>query len=254
MIRYRIGLSALCCLTLLVTNTWGEDFRIETDVFFDSEDEPAISTLTLFRGTTVYDFMGDKNEEITILDINRGRFVLLDCQRKIKTTVTTDQLLRFSAALKSEARGSTQALVTPELTESFDKQTGILKMVGKRLHYKVDTIRPPSAEVVPRYRKFADWYARLNATRVGNLPPFARMQLNASMANHEILPRSVERTISPISPLGSSHVVRTSHLVNWQLTNTDRKRISRAGDYMASYREVSPASYWKQPISLDQTK
>ena len=88
MIRYRIGLSALCCLALLVTNTWGEDFRIETDVFFDSEDEPAISTLTLFRGTTVYDFMGDKNEEITILDINRGRFVLLDCQRKIKTTVT----------------------------------------------------------------------------------------------------------------------------------------------------------------------
>jgi len=253
MIRHRIGLIALCCLATLASKAWGEDFRIETDVFFNSADEPSISTLTLFRGTTVYDFMGDKNEEIAIFDINRGRFVLLDCQRKIKTTVTTDQLLRFSAALKAEARGETIALVNPELTESFDKQTGTLEMVGKRLLYKVKTIRPPSAEIVQRYRKFADWYARLNATRVGNLPPFARMQLNASLAKHGILPRSVERTISSLAPLGSKHHVRTSHLVNWQLTNTDRKRISRAGDYMASYREVSPASYWKQPISLDAT-
>ena len=132
MIRHRIGLIALCCLTTLASKAWGEDFRIETDVFFNSADEPSISTLTLFRGTTVYDFMGDKNEEITIFDINRGRFILLDCQRKIKTAVTTDQLLRFSAALKAEARGETIGLVNPELTESFDKQTGTLEMVGKR--------------------------------------------------------------------------------------------------------------------------
>lgn len=254
MIRYRILLAAFCCLIALSGTAPGEDFRIETDIFFESGEAPDISTLTLFRGSTVYDFMETENEEITIFDINRGRFVLLDCPRKVRTTVTTDQLIRFSAALKAEAKGNITALVTPEFTESFDKQAGLLELVGKRLQYKVKAIRPPSEEIVDRYRKFADWYARLNATRVGNLPPFARMQLNASMASHGVLPRSVERTISSLTPLGGSSQIRTSHLVSWQLTNTDRKRITRAGDYMATYREVSPASYWKQPVSLDGEK
>lgn len=254
MIRYRILLVAFCSLSTLAGKAPGEDFRIETDVFFESSEGPAISTLTLFRGSTVYDFMENEDEEITIFDINRGRFVLLDCQRKVKTTVTTEQLKRFSVALKAEAKGNTVSLVSPEFIESFDQQAGTLELVGKRLQYKVKTIRPPSPEIVDRYRKFADWYARLNATRVGNLPPFARMQLNATMANHGILPRSVERTISSLTPLGTTHQVRTSHLVSWQLTNTDRKRISRAGDYMATYRDVSPASYWKRPVSLDEEK
>lgn len=251
MVQQRTSLLALFCLAVLAGTVQAEDFRVETEVFVESNEQPVVTTLTLFRGTTVYDFMGKEAQQITIFDINRGRIILLDSHRKVKTTVTTDQLLRFTASLKANARGSTVDLVTPEMKESYDKQAGTLEMVSKRLKYRVNAIQPPSKEIAERYRIFADWFARLNSMHVGNLPPFARLQLNAALANHGLIPQSVERTVSPANRVGSSQHVRSSHLINWQLTNTDRKRISRAGDYMAKFSSVSPASYWKQSKPAD---
>ena len=229
---------------LLTSVACGQDFRIETDVFYADETEPAVSTLTLFRGSTVYDFMGSDEQEITILDINRGRFVLIDCKRQVRTSLTTDQLLRFAANLKASASGSSKVLVNAKLTESLEDD-GTLVLAGTRVTYTVKTLKPPNADVVKRYRAFADWYARLNATRVGNLPPFARLQLNGALAQRGLVPQVVTRVVRTGNLLSTDHLLRTNHLVNWQLTNTDRKRISRAGDYMATYREVTPVMYWK---------
>jgi hypothetical protein len=39
--------------------------------------------------------------------------------------------------------------------------------------------------------------------------------------------------------------MRSRHLFNCRISNTDRKRISQAGDYMANFQAVSPDEYHK---------
>lgn len=237
-------LLALVSLWLSAPVVRGQDFRIETDVFVGDQERASMTTLTLFQGNTVYDFLGADGDEITVFDSKRGRFVLLDCQRQVRTSITLEQLIRFAANLKASAEGSSRELVDIDLKLS-SPQDGTYVLDGKRVRYRVVSVRPPNPAMVQRYRAFADAYARLNATQVGNLPPFARLKLNELLSRKGVIPQSIERTVRKTSPLKQDHFARTQHLLNWQLTNTDRKRISQAGDFMATYREVAPSMYWK---------
>lgn len=81
-------LLAATALWLTASHALGQDFRIETDVFVGNEERASMTTLTLFQGSTVYDYLGTEQPEITIFDAKRGRFVLLDCQRQIRTSIT----------------------------------------------------------------------------------------------------------------------------------------------------------------------
>ena len=149
------------------------DFRVDTDVFVDrNEEKPVAETLTLFSQGVVYDFILNGSEEITVLDIRHGRIVLLDAERRVKTELTTDQLIEFSAKIKTLSQDEKQnALFSPQFTTRFDEESGELELVSPRLTYRATGIRPKLAAAPRQFREFADWYARLNAIRPGNLPP-----------------------------------------------------------------------------------
>ena len=102
-------------------------------------------------------------------------------------------------------------------------------------------------EVVAAFRYFADQFARLNALRPGNLPPGARLELNKALAERKLLPLEIARTIPPanplVNPLAKKLVVRSRHLPNWSLSGEDRKKIDRAGTYLAQFSSVSFEEY-----------
>jgi hypothetical protein len=231
----------------------GQDFRVDTELFIGAEKEPAIETLTIFTDGLVYDFVLTEPHEVVILDAARGRFSLLDESRQIRSSLGTQELLDFTLSLEQHAAAAKDPLFSfaarPKFqtTEKVLEQNGQslveLRLDGKPLVYTALAQRPERPEAAKIYRHFADWYARLNATRPGNLPSGARLALNEELGLRELLPREITRTITPGNPLARKIEVRSRHLVNWTLSGEDRRRIERAGDWLATYRAVSYDEY-----------
>jgi len=216
-------------------------FRVETDIFVGKQPE-SLQYLTLFTDRVVYDFRVTRPEEITIYDWDRHRIVLLDPARKWKATLSTDEVLGFTAALKthvSESNAVFYAATHPGFGSPEETDDGWLALSNKYVTYRFKGEAPKSPEAAARYREFADWSARLNAMRPGNLPPFARIDANKLIAERGWLPLEVERIIDP-GRIGHKKVeVRSRHLANFLLSESDRKRIDRVGDYLATFQDVS---------------
>jgi hypothetical protein len=230
----------------------GQDFRVDTEVFAGDEKAPAVETLTIFADARMYDFLLSQ-QEMTVFDPPRGQFTLLDEARRVKATISTQDLMEFTLGLETHAVQSKDALLafaarpTFETTSEEVKENGQdqvrLSLTGKPLEYVALGVKPQRPEAARLYRYFADWYARLNATRAPNLPAGARLALNEELAKRELLPREIIRTTTPDKPLAKKEVIKSQHLVNWTLSGEDRKKIERAHDAMATFKEVSYDEY-----------
>ena len=238
---------ALTAFKSLPTPAAADDFRMETDVFSGTQVDPIVETLTIFRSQVIYDFMGPNGEEITIFDIPRGSITLVDKQREMQTSISTSQLMAFMTTVKSQPQASTKGslLLSPQFKEQYEAAKQVLTLADERLTYRARGIRPKHPEFVERFQFFAYWYARLNATRFGNPPPFGRIKLNQSLAQHGLIPAEIERTVVLNATDNDTQKMRSRHLTNWQLTDTDRKRIEQAKHCLKTYPEVPPERYWQ---------
>jgi hypothetical protein len=153
-----------------------QQFRIDTEVFVDGQQEPVSTSLTIFRDEVIYDFLLGGTPETTVFDIRRGRIVLLDPQRKVRTELTTDTLLEFCATMKSRAVSEGQdQLFHPAFRTEYDEERRMLTLSSELITYVAQGVVPRETGAAKRYQQFADWHARLNAVRPGNLPPFGRV-------------------------------------------------------------------------------
>ena len=234
----------------------GQDFRVDTEVFFNQEKEPAVEALTIFSEGRVYDFLISQ-QEIVVFDPPRGQFTLLDEARRIKALVRTQDLMEVTLELETHAVQSKSSLLAFAARPNFETKSEEVKengqdlvrltLAGKPLTYTALGIKPPRPEAARLYRYFADWYARLNATRPPNLPAGARLALNEELAKRELLPREIIRAIPSANPLAKKEEVKSQHLVNWTLSGEDGKKIERAHDAMATFKLVSYDEYRHQP-------
>lgn len=234
----------------------GQNFRVDTEVFFDQEKEPAVEALTIFSDGRMYDFLLTQ-QEIVVFDPPRGQFMLLDESRRIKAIVRTDDLMEVTLELEAHAVQAKSAVLVFAARPTFETKSEEVKengqdmvrltLAGKPLEYTALGMKPQRPEAARLYRYFADWYARLNATRPYNLPAGARLALNEELAKRELLPREITRTITPptslANPLPKKEVVKSQHLMNWTLSGEDGKKIERAHNAMATFKEVSYDEY-----------
>jgi len=232
----------------------GEAFRVDTELFQNQDKKPFSEQLTIFtEGGTVYDFCLTTPTEVTVFDSRRGVFTLLDESRRVKAVVTTQELLGFNFDLEKHAAKQKHALFafcaapqfeTTEKELERNGQTIIeLRLSAKPLTYVAEGQRfEQHLDAVKAYRHFADWCARLNATR-GNPPAPARLELNEALAEHDLLPLEITRTIPPDLPLGKKLETRSQHRVNWILAGEDQKKIGHAGDMMAKFQLISYDEY-----------
>jgi hypothetical protein len=244
----------LVCATVAIMSPLalaGEDFRCDTEVFVGKDKNPVQQTLTIFSGSVVYDFLISKPEEITVYDLGRGQITLLDKGRKLKTTIQNDDLLQFTAAYKTVKAESELFIfcTQPKFEETF--KDNLLTLSARQLTYKVTGAKPDHAGAHVLYRQFADWSARLNGMRPGNLPPFPRLQLNENLAAKGLVPEEIERTISTMHLTGRRiEIVRSQHRFNWALNTQDHQRIDQVGDQLVDYKPTSVEDY----LGLNQVK
>lgn len=228
-----------------------EDFRIENKVFVDGEKEPRIQSTTIFHEGVVYDYLAEP-AEVTVLDAQHGRFVLLDLTRRIKTELTTERVVDFSEHLKQWAKGQSdeflQFLADPQFEEEFDESTHELNFTSPWMAYRLTTVGTESEEISEQYREFADWCCRLNTVlNPGARPPFARMKVNAVLHERQQFPRKVELTIQPKeSFLAKRLKVRSEHLLIRQLVESDRKRVAQTDQFIAMYTTVDFEEYQRK--------
>ena len=226
----------------------GEDFRIETTVFFGDIDQPSSSNLTLFHHGVVYDFMSQP-QKVAVFDAGQKRFILLDPARKIKTVIPTEQLSAYAKRIRDWAGSQEgeffQFVAQPTFDEQFDESSGDLLMASPHVTYKIKTTAASSDDVMQQYQTFSDWYARLNsATNVGALPPFARLAVNKTLAAKGRIPRQVEVTINPPAATGRKPItIRSEHRMQSRLVESDRKRIDQTADQLHSFKEVTLAEF-----------
>jgi len=243
----------------LVSVGAGQEFRVDTELFQTPEKEPFLQTLTIFTDGSagpIYDFRLTDPPEVTVFDPLRGRFTLLDESRRVKATVLTQDLLDFSLELEKQAVKEKNQLfafaAAPqfEIAEKAIEQNGQsqveLRLTGKPLSYVAVAQKPQRAEAARVYRHFADWCARLNATR-GLLPSGARLVLNQELAQRELLPLDITLVLPPDRPFGKKQEYRSEHRVNWSLSGEDQKKIAKAGDMMATFEEIAYDDYRHAP-------
>jgi len=236
---------ALAIVSFATVTGSAQDFRIETEIFFGKSKEPTSENLTLFSGGVVYDFMLTGSNEIAIFDATRERFVLLDPTQKKKLTLTSDLIIQFVTKLRvHEFQKKAPFFFAPEFDQTFDEKENSLTLASPRMTYKVKGLRPEDTSAAVQYRKFADWYSRLNATIPGSMPPFPRLKLNEILAEKGLIPERVELTVTPKKRLVQKKLEVTSrHLIIWQLSKRDREKIEKANTYRASFQAVSFEEY-----------
>ena len=143
----------------------GQDFRVDTEVFFDQEKEPAVEALTIFSDGRVYDFLISQ-QEIVVFDPPRGQFILLDESRRIKAIVRTEELMEVTLELETHAVQSKSpelafaARPNFETTSEEVKENGQdlvrLTLAGKPLTYTAlghEAAAPRSCKAVPLLRR-----------------------------------------------------------------------------------------------------
>jgi len=65
------------------------------------------------------------------------------------------------------------------------------------------------------------------------------LAVNASLARHHRIPRTVHLTISSRRPYRTNEVVmRAEHKVGWRLARRDQRRIDRVGEQLVQFKLV----------------
>lgn len=241
-----LALAALAAPRVAVS----QEFRIETEVFVGDAEEPASKTTTLFEKSAVYEFV-DQPEQVIVYrktGVDQpGQFILLDPATKRRTEIDVARVSKLMEKLSGWAAEQKDPLLKfsakPEFKETFDEATGSLTMANEEWTYRVATYAPESgeanAEALQRYRAFTDRYAELTSMLYSSPPPGPRFALNAALANHNVVPVEIRRTIGG----DEKNIVRAVHMFTWRLSRSDRSRLDEAQKKLASYEKVENEAF-----------
>ncbi len=226
------------------------EFRIETDILVPSQTKPVQQTLTLFQNGIAYDFSRDEPDQITVVDPERKRIVMIDGQRQIQTHIDLTWLNSYMESARVEAAnrpGLAKFLEDSKVIE-FDKSTETFTVGSNVLRYAA-TMQFPSEEAVAiQFARFADASAYLNAWRVNSPPPFARIALNEAVARQGAIPEEITRTtyVTDQERVVDNHVLKCRLHPNWKLSKDDYARIDDIGRMLEKYQTVSNTAFYQK--------
>jgi hypothetical protein len=234
----------LFCLALnLAAPAWAQDMRVYTtvtDASHGNGQSRVIShSLTLFHAGKVYDYMEEVGE-VVIYEPIHHRFVILG-KDYAATEVPFSELNHYLEIAETESRryldqlsannagesGRSAELIRfqldPQFEEELDPARNRLDLKGGCLDYSVTTAKIEQEQFVRQYLDYADWAARLNFVLHPNAAfPEARLTLNRSLREKQLLPTQVELTLQLADPVR----LRADHSFRWEFQSVDRRHIS----------------------------
>lgn len=211
-------------------------FRVETDIFEGTEPKPQSQHLMLFDSGVVYDLPAGVGTTITVFDPSRERVVLLHKLQKVKTSISTESLIRISAqihaaALESNAGDSLGLEAKVKVTESPDTYA----IAFSDTTYTATTQKANNPSFAKQYSDFTVWACRLNLARQIGSPPFARITLAEYLSGEGLLPQQIKLEVRRGL---KTRIFRAEHLFVGRLSDQDRQKISEVTAMIADYQEV----------------
>lgn len=216
------------------------ELRIETEVYAGDGSEPLSNTVTLFDSGTVYDF-AKKSQQVAVFRLptesRAGQFILLDQKAKRRTELSTDKIEGLMDKLSKWAMEQEDEMLQfsakPDFEESYESDTGQLTLDHEKWNYTVATVPAEDDDTLKDYRKFVDWYTRLNVMMHGAPPPGPRLALNAALEKYGVVPVEIRRNIK-----SEETSLRASHLFSWRLSREDRAQVDQVREQLASFEKV----------------
>ncbi|MGC4002933.1 MAG: hypothetical protein QM811_07300 [Pirellulales bacterium] len=192
----------------------------------------------------------EKPAETTIYIPRLKKVVLLDHDRKMKVELTVDQLERFSGQMKARGEKATDPRSSSYSRRNSKRRTARPRtsavFQSEYVTYQCETFAPRSPVVAQQYREFGDLSAQLNAVLNRGWPPFARMQVNAALAEEKLIPRKVALLIPSKSFLGGRQQhFRSEHELQSRLSESDQKRIVATEEAIHAYPATTLLEYGK---------
>ena len=250
---HHLALQLVTPLCLLVSVTMvgvgsAADFSVESKIVYGTVQEATSRNLTIFHSGKVYDFLEDTPSEVIIIDSQSQDIILLDQQRRIKTELRHPELVAMCQAMLKvvhTAPVQIREMAFPNFESKFRSTDNHLTLLGKVLRYDVVGHDAENKDVLNQYRSFADSCARLNGVLHGR-PPQARLELNASLVRHRILPKTIKLAIDDRSMFKATSYHTFQHTLSHQYL----RRINDVEENVQDFRAVGLKLYQLPPAEL----
>lgn len=239
-----LRLGVLFLIALSTTASYAQvGFRVETDIFSESFEQPVSQTVTRFLDGIGYDESRDADQDITMVDPARDRIVRLNEAEKLRTVVKITKLHELLKLAEAQAQSSKLAVFVAgaaQVKADDDEVT----VGASPLIYQATLDRPSDLQEAKQfaltYRQFADATKLLNCFSGRSDPPFARLALNEAVQQKNALPKQIDLT----AERGGEEVhIKCVLNANWLLSKADRKRISEIQSMVATFEDVTPEEY-----------
>lgn len=173
----------------------GQQFKIESQIYINGEDQPSSSNTTLFSDGLVFDLQtkGPQSHEATILQPKQHQTILLDRLRRMKLVLDDVQLIKMADALRRETAQDKSAgfLVNERFEERLSLDNGAATLKSPTIEYSIRGSRPADLTVFPVYSNFIDAFTRLQVSDPHAFSPFPRMRLNETIRKVGWVPSEV---------------------------------------------------------------
>ncbi len=160
----------------------------------------------------------------------------MDLEKNQKTELRVTQLTRFREELQLRAEKTTDAGVRFLLQPKFDKQVGSTAaervFQSEYITYQVETTSPRSAAIVEQYRQFSDLSATMNAMLNRGWPPFARLQVNAALAEEKFDSDESQPALPEQVVARQRKHFRSEHELHTRVTDSDQQKIAQAEEHL----------------------
>ena len=247
-------LPLLVCAAVLLSHchveSFAQDFRVESRVYVGDNEVPASENLTLYSGGLAYDFQLATDEthepiEIVIYDSRQRTFVLLDTVRELRTDIADFELLKMLENLRSavEQNEDLDFLMNPQFEKTFDIDTGWIALTNNDITYRARGEAPRDLSAMPFFYEAQDQFTRLSASDPKRLPPFARLALNSEIRRQGLFPAEIEVNMRSGTVAKKEFRAHSNHVVVWQLSKQDQRRIDEAKSRWMTYEKVALGEY-----------
>jgi hypothetical protein len=240
----RLPLAALLpALLILSAPASAQDFKVGTRVFqrdaANGRWNEVGQSLTLFHAGKVYDYM-QQIGEVVVHEPAESQLVILSVNgNDLATTLHFSQLQQFLKVARTETESHLQSLaregdsntrrrqalqfqLDPRFEHSFDPARKSLTLISPLLRYEVVTEKVDRPHVARQYLQYADWAARMNyVLHSGSLYPSARLEVNRTLADRELIPTEVRLLLDGDLPLH----LKAEHKFEWTLGSIDKSMI-----------------------------
>ncbi len=223
-------------------------FRVETDVFTQAGGEPVSQTVTLFQDGIAYDRSREPGQDITMVDVTRGRIVRMSEAHKIKTETQIDSLKQLLEIASKQASQFPNLALHVMAARKVDVQPERVTIGGEPVLYEA-TLQKPSDEpfakaAASEYRKFADASKLLNSFSGGGDPPFVRLALNEAIFAQTAIPKEI--TVVVDNGTDKEKKLTCKLFATWKLSQEDRDKITEFKEMLVTFQDVTNEQYNQQ--------